>query len=334
MPSSEVKYMGSSKNDVWKALKEAKAEIAELKAGEPVSTTDISRKEATKKSINNATEIDVGLVGEVLKKLVEGITGFKTEYDDLAVALTAKKTELKDVHDIEVSANDLAALIDTKGKLISDRKEEAEKIIADANEKKEEVDKYYLDTVVKANKEADEITNKKSVERERLEEQYNYNTSRKNQIAEDGVSDELKEKSKSLDQREKEVGERENFADEKDSKNKELTEKVETLEKSIQGKVDSAFTEGEEKAKKGAQFQTSMVKAHTDADAKIAKSTIENLQEKVADLEKQIIQSNIDVSNANERVAAMAQSALAAQADAATVSEVTKIAAGASNKSR
>lgn len=332
MPKDEVKYMGSSKNDIWKAYKEKKAELAELKAGEPVSTTTLAQKEAAKKSITNATEIDVDLVGEVLKKLVEGITGFKTEYDDLTVALATKKVELKDVHDIEVSANDLAALIDTKEKLISDRKEEAEKIIADANEIKEEANKYHSDTISKTNVEAHEIADKKSIERERLEEQYNYDTSRKRQIDDDSVTDELKEKSKSLNEREKDIGERENLADEKDGKIQELTVKVEDLENSIQGKVDVAYEEGEAKAKKSAQVQTNIIKSHTDADAKIAQATIVNLQEKVGSLEEQITEANRKVFNASEQVAAMAQSALKAQGDAATISKVSEIAAGSQKK--
>ncbi len=331
--AEEIKYMGSTKKEIWDAYKETKAELTKLKANEPVSTTERANKDAVSSAVKNASGIDTSTIETVLTKLVEGVVGLKKEYDDLVTAIGAKKAELKEVHGIEVSANDLAALAAVKEKLIADKDEEAKKIIADAEEKKKEADEYYRDTIKKTNEEAEKITEKQDIERAREEEQYNYDTTRNRRKDADKVADELELKSKSLDQREKEVGEREKIANEKDSKIDELSRKIENLEKSIQDKIDEAFTNGEEKAKKSAQFQANMVKSHTDAEAKIAQSTIANLEAKVVDLEKQINRANEAVLSANEKVATMAQAALKAQGDAATISEVSKIAAG-SNKSK
>ena len=75
-----------------------------------------------------------------------------------------------------------------------------------------------------------------------------------------------------------------------------------------------------------------MVKAHTDADTKIAQATIDNLTEKVKKLEEQIEKANERVNYANVQVANMAQSALKAQGDVKTIGEISKIAAGGNQK--
>ena len=59
---------------------------------------------------------------------------------------------------------------------------------------------------------------------------------------------------------------------------------------------------------------------------------METLYDKVTDLTSQLTRANEMIAGANDQVADMAKSALQAQADAATVSKVSEIAAGSSKK--
>lgn len=330
--SEDLKYMGSTKKELWDAYKELKIKLAEFKAGEPVSTVAKALKEKVGTSIENATKIDVDSVENTLTGLVEGINSFKSQYDDLITAINAKKAELKEVHAIEVSANDLVALAAVKEQMIKDKEEEAERINTKIEKIREDADSFYSETINKAKEDALKIQEDKKRIRTREEEEYTYKTERNRRQASDMVNDELNEKSKSLDKRETEIKEREDMADDLNKKVEELTNRITDLEKSTQAKVDEALSIGEEKAKKSAQFQANMVKSHTDANTKIADAKIENLEEKVDALEAQIAEANKSVSDANEKVTSMAQSSLRAHGDAATIAEVSKIAAGKSGK--
>jgi len=299
---------------------------------QPVSTTDKAQREKIAGSIKNASQVQIGTIEGVLEGLVKDIQTCKAQYDDLVTAITAKKEELKEVHDIEISANDLAALAAAQEKLIADKKEEAENISLMAKKIKEEADEYHEEKIDETHNQMEALKVETEKKRNRNEEEYIYNTLRKHQIEEDRVTDALSEKLKSLDEREKTIQEREAIAEEKDQKIEELTNKIADDESKIQIRIDEAFNAGKEKAERSAKFAASMVKASTDANAKIAESTIENLKLKVLDLEKQVEQLNFHIVDANTKIAEMAQSALKAKADAATISEVSKIAAGGGQK--
>jgi len=329
--SEELKYMGSTKNDIWKAYKAKVIELEELKA-EPVSTTEKAKKEATTHAISIATNIDTSTIEQDLEKHVQGLKTLKAQYDELITAIEAKTAELKEVHDIEVCANDLAALAAVKEQMVQEADKRAEEIITKAEETKNEAEKYSQETLEKTRNDLNEIRDKDRTEREREQEEYDYKTARTRQKAFDTVKDELEKLQNSLDERVSSVEEREKLADEKDTKINELTTIVDTLKKECQEKEDAAFSKGEEKAKKSAQFQANMVKAHTDADTKIAQATIDNLTEKVKKLEEQIEKANERVNYANVQVAEMAQSALKAQGDVKTIGEISKIAAGGGQK--
>jgi hypothetical protein len=316
MSNKDIKFAGSTKNDLWAAYKEMKAELEAASSG-PVSTTAKAKEAQITTSIASANGMDVNAIDGTLSHLVDQISGFKGQYDDIVEAIDAKKAELKEVHGIEVTANDLAALAAIKEKMVQDAADRAETVRDDA-------DAYYEEKM-KIAKEYDLATKRSRV---REEEEYNYDQKRKRAQSEDALTDALRTKAKSLDARQEELEAREDVVENQEAEVAELNEKIVKIEASVEAKVEAAATSGKEKAERSAMFASNMSKANGAADAKIAESTITSLEEKVVDLQQQLSKADTAVINANEQLAAMAKSALGAQGDAATIAEVSKIAAG------
>jgi chromosome segregation ATPase len=261
--------------------------------------------------------MDISAIDGVLSTLVGQITDLKSQYEDIITAIEAKKVELKDVHGIEVSANDLAALAAVKEKLVTDADEKAKEI-------RKSADTYYEEIIEKSSDKKNDL----EVSRRRELEVYSYETDRKRSMSDDAVDDALRTKLKSLNTRQEELEARESDVESQEAEVAELNDKIVKLETSIEVKVEAAATSAKEKAERSAMFASNMSKANGAADAKIAESTINSLEEKVEDLQLQLSKADKSVINANEQLAAMAKSALGAQGDAATIAEVSKIAAG------
>lgn len=313
--------MGSTKKDIWDAYKKIKEELDAAPKDEVISTTAKAKEDQILNGIATANGVNVNTIENVLENLVLETTKLKSQYDDLLIAIDTKKTELKEVHNIEVSANDLAALAATKQKLIEDTQTRADEIKNSAVE--------YKNSIIA---EADAINEEENLNRIREEELYEYNLKRARAKKEDEIEDFLNSKKRSLDGREESLLIRENEIKNSEDKIKTLEESISVLEATTQDKINTAVEQAVDSAKRSNQFQANMVKAHTDANEKILNSTIASLETKVEELQAALDKANTSVENASIRVSDMAQSALNAQGDAATISKVSEIAAGSNNK--
>ena len=104
------------------------------------------------------------------------------------------------------------------------------------------------------------------------------------------------------------------------------------MEALIEERIATAVEEATAKLEKSHAIAKSYMSKEHAADMKIAEAKAESLTEKVTDLSTQLTKANDMIAGANNQVADMAKSALQAQADAATVSKVSEIAAGSNNK--
>ena len=316
-----MNYVSSTKKEIWDAYKAAKEQLEAL-AKPAENTVEKAKVAQTERAIESSNSIEIESVETSLTVLVTKIAELKSQYDDVIAAITAKKNELKEVHDIEVSANDLAALIAAKEKLIETSTKAAE-------ETKKNADDYYNEKVASAN----EFAKLAALNHKREEEEYTYNTARQRKRDDDAVADSLEMKKRSLDDREKAVAERESLADENEKKVTDLQKKYDDLEKSVSAEIATAVQAAKDGAQKSAQIAANILKASTDADMRIATVKIETLEAKVVELQKQLDKANELVAKANTQVSDMAQSALKAQGDVNTISKVSEIAAGSQKKS-
>ena len=126
-----MQFLGSTKKEIWDAYKETKAELDNYK--KPESTVAKAKEDAIKEAVFATDSIQIDSLTSILSTITESISNFKKQYDDLIVAIQSKKEELKEIHGIEVSANDLAALAATKEQLIIDSDKNAQEIRENAD---------------------------------------------------------------------------------------------------------------------------------------------------------------------------------------------------------
>lgn len=328
---SEVKYT-NSKSDIWNAYKEVKDLLDKAQASAPKTTVEVAKEAKVEKAVKTASTIKVDDIAEAVGTLLTTIESGKGQYDEIVEAIEAKKAELQDILGLEAEANSLVAIVETKNKLVADKTAEAEDIIADA---KERATNIIADAKEKESEVLASIAETKAEtakERARDEEEYNYNFARKKKEDVDSLQDFLDGKIKVVNDREDAVAEREAIADELDAKVESLVKEIETLNATTQDKIDEAV----EKAKKGAEQSANIAKAMDkkthEAEKSILEARIITLEEKVSDLTVQLDKANEAVAEAQRKVANIATSALQAQADAATVTEVSKIAANGGKK--
>jgi hypothetical protein len=311
-----IKFMGSTKKDLWDAYKEQKAKLEAIQGG-PITTTAKATEAKIKGSIASANSMDISAIDGVLSTLVGQITDLKSQYEDIITAIEAKKAELKDVHGIEVSANDLAALAAVKEKLVTDADEKAKDI-------RDRADTYYNEIIENSSDKKNDL----EVSRRRELEVYSYETDRKRSMSNDAVDDALRTKLKSLDTRETELNGREDDLEQREAEVEVLNNKITELENSTAEKVAKSYVDGEDKAKRSAQYASSMAKMGAESKAEIQEGRINSLEEKITDLIAQLDKSNSIIENQVNQISDMAKSALNAQADAATIKKVAEVAAG------
>jgi chromosome segregation ATPase len=341
---SEIKYMGSTKKDIWDAYKALKKEVDAKQSASKVTTTTSAAEEAKlTKAVAHAGEVNMDAVSATIQEFIEKVGEVKEQYSSILTAIDAKKKELQEIHDLEAEANSLITVVATKDKLVAEKTEQAQKVVAEAKEEAETILTEAQDRAVKitesahedAQKIRDEIAEEKAQTekmRAREQEEYAYDFNRKKKADEDTLKDELDAKVKVIVEREEAVAEREAKADELDKKVADLTAEIESINKNIDNKIEKAVAEAKEKADKSASIAKAMLSKDYDAQISIKDARIETLEEKVKELAEQLAKAQAQVSDANNKVSEMAKSALKAQADADTITRVSEIAASGSNK--
>ncbi len=332
MEHKELKSkVGKSATKIWDAYQEALEEL-KAKEGPVLSTLAVAKKEKTSKALKTASNIDVENIGAAVQGLVDNISSAKEEYEDLQTAISAKRAELMDVHRLEAEANSLVAIAVAKDELVARKEEEAKTIILKAEERAAIlVDTAKENSTNIAEEAANNRTATKMIQA-RQEEEWNYTFGRSTRQQEDLLQDDLNLKIKKVEERQELVSDREKDID-------TLDVRIETLEALLQAEKDftaNKILDAIEKTKKGAAQSAAISKAMDDkghkAEVSIATARIETLTEPVTDLHDRLETANDNVLRANDKVASMAQSALKAGADAATVARVSEIAAGSGKK--
>jgi DNA repair exonuclease SbcCD ATPase subunit len=318
--------VGKKTKVIWENYKEV---LDELKATETgvQNTVVAAKKEKTAKAVSTAKNVNVQTIESTVQALVDSLTNAKAEFNDVEAAIEAKKAELQEIHQLEVEANALVAVVATKDKLVAERQETAKKTLDDAAEKAQEVQQEAETKVAEMLRAAKEADGKAVVARKRQEEEWEYNFSRLKKERLDRLQDDLNAKIKVVEEREEEVTNREAKAKELDTEVTNLKDQIQQLEAATEQKVVAAV----EKAKAGVAQSNAIAKAMDkkghEAEMSIVNAKVASLEATVTDLNKRLEKANRDVQTANEKVAEMAQKALQAGADAKTVAELHRVTA-------
>jgi hypothetical protein len=318
----------NTKATILAAYNDAMSELDALQKA-PKTTVEVAKETSVKEAISTASDADIeGVAGRFL----DAVSTLKYDYDSIETAIAAKRDELAEILDIEAEANSLVAIVTAKDKLVADKEDLARTIITEAQERAavtiSEAGDIREETLTKLKDEKAAIL----LDRKREQSEYDYNTTRDRRRERDAFEDQLDEMDAKLSARIKEVEAREATADELDNKVADLNDTILVMEAGLKIQLGESFEAGKKKAEKSANFAKMLAKKEFDSEVAIRDAQIVNLNEKVAELTRQLAVANQNANTASNQAVEMAKASFASQGDVNTISKVSEIAAGSNNK--
>ena len=307
----------NTKKEIMDYVRELEAKLAE-KSEARKTTEDVKRETKVKEIQKSAAEL-----------IATGIVNEKTEaqYNDLLETIKMKDKELKEVYEIERTANTLEALLityqDKNETLLKEYNEKSLELQNEFETKKakwdEELkqcqkdhDKLVKDLKALYAEEKAELDKKRAREKE----EYVYNLNRERDRENDEWADEKAQREAALKAKEDAVAEREANVDKLETSLEESKELIAILEKEKVEEYNKGFDEGKAKAKKEADtskvFSDKSHKAELERkEDRIASLTSaleearranESLQNKLDEAYAQITNTAMAVANAGVKV--------------------------------
>jgi len=255
-------------------------------------------------------------IGESLMGITQKINEQKLNFDQLTTAIQAKKDELRTVHQIEVDANSLAAIIAAQNKSKEETNSEIENILSQAEITSAEIIKtaetrsseVYLQ--IKLAQDA-EVTRRK-----RDSEEYNYNFERTKMERVNRTNDELATLSKSLDERIASISLREATINELDAQIVQLKNEILTLKTNQEKAIADAVEKAKKSADTSAAIAANIVKSKHESEVAIKDNELKSANAQIIELRQRIEQANVALTQAQKQVQEVAMSALQAKAEA------------------
>jgi hypothetical protein len=313
----DVKFMGSTKKEVWDALKVA---LGRSRPVAEATTESVKKEAATGHAIEVAAKHDVANT----QTLLESILSAGEQYNDLCLAITAKTEELDNVHGIVVQADTLTALVEAKNAILEEKKSEAVRIEEEADEYKTVT---LAETTTTVQEMMDKVTrdiNSKKQEAERETEVYVYGFKRQQQKDQDNLQDALDVHSKSLDEREVALKVRETQADDKDNRIETLNNDLAAVNASVTEKVEAAAGRAKGMAESSAKIQTNVTTREHEAEITVLDGTIDARDITIESLTAQVTKLESAVEAANSKGAEIAKAALDASHANSTIESMQK----------
>ncbi len=287
----------NTKKEIMEYVKELEMKLSE-KANSRKTTEDVKRETRVKEIKESAAKL-----------IATGIVNEKTEaqYNNLLETIKLLEIELKEVYEIQRTANTLEALLityqDKKESLEKTYQEKLLKATEEYHKKCDEFDIKLKQIQINHDKLIAELREQFREEKQKLEkdrarekEEYAYNLSRERNIENDKWEDEKAQREAILSNRESEITQREAKVDELNDRITTYELRIDKLEKEKVSEYERGYEEGKVKAKKEAE--TSKIfsdKAHkTELERK--DDLIESLKQSKIELknEKDELQAKLD----------------------------------------
>jgi len=293
--SNTKKEMTDAYNALLKQLQEkSEAElkpekkIEEKKNKEVVEVAEALSSEGVIKEIGNL-KLEIG---KRLTHISDGLEEEVGKFNQIQKAIKVKDEELKELYEIERSAETLAALIESQNKKrqefeleMTARKEELYREISTTREDWEKEKKIYEAEIKERNA-------AEAKRQERLKEEYDYTFKREQWLAKDKFEDEKAKLEKEIQLKkeymEKELTEREEEVTKKEAGLAELQEKVIAFPDEIKEAIDKAVKETTERITLEAKNKEELIKKEFDGERNVLKTRIESLEKTVKEQSSQI----------------------------------------------
>lgn len=245
-------------------------------------------------------------IGKRLTSISDGLEEEVSKYNQIQKAIEIKDKELKELYEIERTAETFAALIEAQNQKSRDfelematRKEELERDIITTREEWEKEKKEYGVQI----KERDAAELKR---REREKEEYGYAFKREQLLARDKFEDEMAETEKEIqlkkENMEKELAEREKAVSEREEEIAGLQNRVAAFPDEIKEAVSKAVKEATDRIMLEAKNKEELIKKEFDGERNVLKTRIESLEKTVKDQSAQIVSLSGQLEKSYQKV--------------------------------
>lgn len=332
MEHEELKSkVGKSATKIWEAYQEVLEELKNRESAPP-SIASVAEAQKAEAAVMMARSVDVDSTASGAEIIAKGIREAKAEFDEIETAIEKAKAELENVHGIQVEADSLAAIVAVKDRLVAEREEKAKAILEGAKAEASDIENAANAYADKLRADAQEANRDAEQARQRAQSEWNYEFARNKKHAYDEVQDAIDAKRRSLDDREADITEREVVADERDAEIASLESTIEAMKVDIDYKVEAARDDGRKSAERSFGFQKQIIEKDHEGKLRVLEGTNESLRERLAEMQARLVSAEAQVNAASQRVTEIATASLRAQGDAATISRVAEVAAGAGQK--
>jgi hypothetical protein len=307
--SNTKKEMLDAYNALLKQLQEKREaelkpekKIEEKKEREVVEVAETLSSEGVVKEIGNL-KLEIG---KRLTHISDGLEEEVSKFNQIKKAIEIKDEELKELYEIERSAETLAALIEAQNQKrqefeleMAARKEELNREILAIREEWEKEKKEHEAEM----KERDAAEAKR---REREKEEYGYSFKREQQLAKDKFEDEKAKTEKEIylkkEQMEKELAEREKAVSEKEKELDELQKKVVAFPKEMEEAINNAVKDTTERITLEAKNRAELIRKEFDGERNVFTTRIESLEKTVKEQSAQISNLSEQLEKAYQKV--------------------------------
>lgn len=292
----------NTKAEILKAYEEIlkQLEQKESQVFDPVKEKQNIENKETVKTVESLKVSNLETMLESIRTNVEKVSSELNNYNQVKTAIQIKEAELKNMFDIEVKANSLAALIKSQTELKAEfdekmvlKKEELQKLETEQKANLSEERKRFNEEIVEFDKEA-------KLNHKRQEQEWKYEFDRKKKMDKDSLQDELKEmeiKAKEeLQKWEDELNEKETLLEQREQKIEGLEKENETLKARIDEVIEETTQKVTDKLKTSNGFEVRYIKRDYDAKVELLENKIESLQESLTKEQKsnEILSDKLD----------------------------------------
>ncbi|MCE5328901.1 hypothetical protein LLG07_00990 [bacterium] len=245
-------------------------------------------------------------IGKKLTHISDGLEEEVSKFNQIQKAIEIKDEELKELYEIERSAETLAALIEAQNKKhqefeleMAAQREELNREISTTREEWGKEKKEYEAEI----KERDTSEAKR---REREKEEYNYTFKREQLLARNKFEDEMAKTEKEIQLKkeymEKELTEREKAVTEREEELAELQKKVTVFPDETKEAVNKAVKETTERITLEAKNKEELIRKEFDGERNVLKTRIESLEKTVKDQSAQIANLSVQLEKSYQKV--------------------------------
>jgi len=245
-------------------------------------------------------------IGKRLTHISDGLEEEVIKYKKIQEAIKIKDEELKELYDIERSAETLAALIEAQNQK---RQEFDSEMDARKEELNREIQAIREDWGKEKKEHEAEIKERDAAEakkREREKEEYGYSFKREQQLAKDKFEDEKEKTEKEIqlkkEQMEKDLTEREKAVAEREEELGELQKKVIAFPKEMEEAINNAVKDTTERITFEAKNRAELIRKEFDGERNVLTTRIESLEKTVKEQSGQISNLSEQLEKAYQKV--------------------------------